>query len=161
MNFLEQQNARICAEQNGLYRSEDEHASCGVGLIAALDGAPRREIVDMAIAALKAVWHRGAVDADGKTGDGAGLRLNVPQDMFKSFVSRTGHEADKRDVCVGQIFLPRTDFTAQDAARAIVESEILRSGFSSLRMEANTGRFFRIRRQSQCNKAGSGAGAVS
>ena len=64
------------------YDPESEHDACGVGLVAALDAKPRREIVDMAIAALKAVWHRGAVDADGKTGDGAGIRLNVPQELF-------------------------------------------------------------------------------
>ena len=129
LTFDEQLRAREEAERAGFYAAGEEHDACGVGLIAALDGKPRREIVDMAIQSLKAVWHRGAVDADGKTGDGAGVRLNVPQDMFKSFVSRNGHEADGRDVCVGQIFLPRTDFAAQDAARAIVESEILRAGF--------------------------------
>ena len=44
-----------------------EHDACGVGLVAALDGKPRRRVVQAGIDALKAVWHRGAVDADGKT----------------------------------------------------------------------------------------------
>ena len=48
-----------------------EHDACGVGLVAALDGKPRRAVVQAGIDALRAVWHRGAVDADGKTGDGA------------------------------------------------------------------------------------------
>ena len=113
----------------GAYDPSSEHDACGVGLVAALDARPRREIVEMAIAALKAVWHRGAVDADGKTGDGAGIRLGVPQDLFRDFVERTGHQAGGQDVCVGMIFLPRTNFAAQDAARTIVESEILRRGF--------------------------------
>ncbi len=111
------------------YDPLSERDACGVGLVAALDARPRREIVDMAIAALKAVWHRGAVDADGKTGDGAGIRLNVPQELFRGFVERTGHTAHKTDICVGMLFLPRTSLGAQDAARAIVESEILRCGF--------------------------------
>ena len=111
------------------YDPASEHDACGVGLVAAIDGAPRREIVEMAIAALKAVWHRGAVDADGKTGDGAGIRLDVPQALFREYVERTGHRAGEEDICVGMVFLPRTDFKAQDAARAIVETEILRSGF--------------------------------
>ena len=128
-NYNNQLIARQVAHSSGLYDPQDEHDACGVGLIAALDGEPRREIVDMALQSLKSVWHRGAVDADGKTGDGAGVRLDVPQDMFKKFVNRTGHVAEGRDVCVGQIFLPRTDFAAQDAARSIVESEILRAGF--------------------------------
>ncbi|MHA7871016.1 MAG: glutamate synthase large subunit [Hyphococcus sp.] len=111
------------------YDPASEHDACGVGLVAALDARPRREIVDMALAALKAVWHRGAVDADGKTGDGAGIRLNVPQTLFRRFVERTGHRVGDEDICVGMVFLPRTDFRAQDAARGIIESEILRRGF--------------------------------
>ena len=104
----------------GAYDPSSERDACGVGLVAALDARPRREIVDMAIAALKAVWHRGAVDADGKTGDGAGIRLNVPQALFRAFVERTGHHAGQEDICVGMIFLPRTNFAAQDAARAML-----------------------------------------
>jgi glutamate synthase (NADPH/NADH) large chain len=58
---------------HGLYDPAEERDACGVGFIAAIDGSPRREVVVGAIEALKAVWHRGAVDADGKTGDGAGI----------------------------------------------------------------------------------------
>jgi glutamate synthase (NADPH/NADH) large chain len=111
------------------YDPRDEHDACGVGLVAALDGEPRREIVEMAISALKNVWHRGAVDADGKTGDGAGIRLDVPQAFFKEQVSRTGHDPGGRAIIVGQIFLPRTDFGAQESVRAVIETEILRFGF--------------------------------
>ena len=57
----------------GMYYPESEGDACGVGLIAATDGKPSRRVVAAGIEALKAVWHRGAVDADGKTGDGAGL----------------------------------------------------------------------------------------
>ncbi len=124
--YLDRRDGLISANA---YDPASERDACGVGLVAALDARPRREVVEMAIAALKAVWHRGAVDADGKTGDGAGIRLNVPQELFRSFVERTGHRAGKEDICVGMVFLPRTNFAAQDAARAIVESEILRRGF--------------------------------
>jgi len=111
------------------YDPAHEHHACGVGLVAALDGKPRREIVEMAIKALKNVWHRGAVDADGKTGDGAGIRVEVPQEFFRDQITRTGHEPSEAPVCVGQIFLPRTDLKAQEAARTIVETEILHFGF--------------------------------
>lgn len=111
------------------YDPMDEHDACGVGLVAALDGKPRREIVEMGIAALKNVWHRGAVDADGKTGDGAGIRVEVPQDFFREHVTRTGHNPTDDPICVGQIFLPRTDFSAQEAARTLVETEVLHFGF--------------------------------
>ena len=111
------------------YNPEDEHDACGVGLIVSLDGSPRRDVVEMGVRALKAVWHRGAVDADGKTGDGAGIRVDVPQEFFKAQVARTGHTPSEAPICVGQMFLPRTDLIAQEAARTIVENEILKFGF--------------------------------
>ena len=62
-------------EENNIYNELDEHSSCGVGLIASLDGSETREIVELGVQALKVLYHRGAVDADGKTGDGAGIQL--------------------------------------------------------------------------------------
>jgi glutamate synthase (NADPH/NADH) large chain len=113
----------------GAYDPASEHDACGVGLVCAIDGKPRREVVDLAIAALKAVWHRGAVDADGKTGDGAGIMVSVPQAFFAEQVAQVGHKLRGDTVAVGMIFLPRTDFAAQELARTIVETEVLRFGF--------------------------------
>ena len=59
-------------EDNYIYNSSMEHDACGVGLVASTEGLKSRKVVEYGIQALKAVWHRGAVDADGKTGDGAG-----------------------------------------------------------------------------------------
>ena len=73
--------ARLEAE--GLYRPEQEHASCGVGLVVAIDGKPRRQVVENGIKALKSIWHRGAVDADGKTGDGAGIHVQIPVGVLR------------------------------------------------------------------------------
>ncbi len=125
--YLENRQKLIDA---GAYDPASERDACGVGLVAALDGAPTREIVDMALSALKAVWHRGAVAADGKTGDGAGLLVNIPQDLFRRYVTRMGREPERRDLCAGMIFLPRTNFSAQDQCRTIVETEIIRAGFN-------------------------------
>ena len=69
-------------EDSHVYNELDEHSSCGVGLIASLDGTPKREIVEMGVQALKVLYHRGAVDADGKTGDGAGIQLSIPKDFL-------------------------------------------------------------------------------
>ena len=111
------------------YDPSSERDACGVGLVCAIDGKPRREVVELAIRSLKAIWHRGAVDADGKTGDGAGIMLGVPQDFFADQVRGAGHTVRPGVIAVGQIFLPRTDLGAQEAARTIVESEVLRFGF--------------------------------
>ncbi|MEM9371489.1 MAG: glutamate synthase central domain-containing protein, partial [Pseudomonadota bacterium] len=115
--------------KEGMYLPEEEHASCGVGLVAAIDGVPRRSVVENGISALQAIWHRGAVDADGKTGDGAGIHVEIPINFFREQIRRTGHEPDDTLMAVGQVFLPRTDFAAQETCRTIVESEVLRLGY--------------------------------
>ena len=116
--------------QNSLFREEDEHASCGVGLVVSVDGSKSRKVVENGIMALKAIWHRGAVDADGKTGDGAGIHVQIPHHFFGDQIRRTGHEAREGELlAVGQVFLPRTDFGAQETCRTIVESEVLRMGY--------------------------------
>jgi len=115
--------------QDGLYDPAQEHDSCGVGLVAAIDGKPRREVVTAGIAALKVLWHRGAVDADGKTGDGAGIHVQIPQNFYKEHIRDQGHEPGEGRLAVGMIFLPRTDFAAQERCRCIVEAEILNMGY--------------------------------
>jgi len=125
-HYLDNRQALIDAHA---YDPASERDACGVGLVCAIDGQPRREVVELAIRALKALWHRGAVDADGKTGDGAGILVGVPQDFFVDQVRRTGHQMRPGPIAVGQIFLPRVDLGGQELARTIVETEVLRFGF--------------------------------
>ena len=115
--------------RDGLYDPAFEHASCGVGFVASIDGTPRRDVVQAGIDALKAVWHRGAVDADGKTGDGAGIQVQIPQGFFKEHIEHTGHSTGKGLLAVGMVFLPKTDLNAAETCRTIVESEILQFGY--------------------------------
>ena len=129
LDWLSNYRKRRVAAERGLYCPEDEHDSCGVGIVVSIDAKPSRKVVEKGIEALKAVWHRGAVDADGKTGDGAGLHLQIPMELFHDQVRRTGHEPDpNKRTAIGMVFLPRTDFGAQETCRTIVESEILRIG---------------------------------
>jgi glutamate synthase (NADPH/NADH) large chain len=111
------------------YDPSSERDACGVGLVAAIDGKPRREVVELAIKSLKNVAHRGAVDPDGLSGDGAGLMVEAPQAFFAEQVRTIGQALKPGPIAIGQIFLPRTDLGAQDRARAIVETEVLRAGF--------------------------------
>ncbi|MFD1952295.1 glutamate synthase large subunit [Sphingomonas arantia] len=122
------ERARIA--EVGMYRPELESDACGVGLVAATDGRASRRVVAAAIEALKAVWHRGAVDADGKTGDGAGIHVDLPVRFFDDAIEYSGHETLPNRLAVGMIFLPRTDLAAQEACRTIVESEIIDFGYS-------------------------------
>ncbi len=119
---------RLRLAREGMYRPELESDACGVGLVAAIDGKASRRVVDAAIEALKAVWHRGAVDADGKTGDGAGIHLDLPIAFFHDGIDRAGHAPRPGLLGVGMVFLPRTDLAAQESCRTIVESEIIAFG---------------------------------
>ncbi len=108
-----------------------EHDNCGVGMVVSIDGTPRRDVVVAGIEALKVLYHRGAVDADGKTGDGAGIHVEVPQDFFREHIIRTGHElAESETLAVGMVFLPKSDLEAQETCRTIVESEVLAAGYN-------------------------------
>ena len=109
--------------KNNAYNESDEHSSCGVGLIASIKGDASRQVVKMGVEALKVLYHRGAVDADGITGDGAGIHLDIPKDFFIEQIRRTGQKPNNYPFAVGMIFLPRTNFIAQERSRSIVESE--------------------------------------
>ena len=130
-NWVKNEEAkRAYMAENGLYDENEEHSSCGVGLVVSMDGSPSRKVVEAGIDALKAIWHRGAVDADGKTGDGAGIHVQIPVSFFYDQIERTGHTPRKDQLmAVGQVFLPRTDFGAQETCRTIVETEVLRMGY--------------------------------
>ena len=121
------ERARIA--ELGMYRPDMESDACGVGLVAATDGKASRRVVAAGIEALKAVWHRGAVDADGKTGDGAGIMVELPVDFFHQHIERAGQTPRANLLAVGQVFLPRTDLAAQETCRTIVESEIIGFGY--------------------------------
>ena len=128
MTKMEAERLRLAAQ--GMYRPEFEGDACGVGLVAATDGQPSRRVVQSAIDALKAVWHRGAVDADGKTGDGAGIHVDLPVRFFDDAIAAGGHRVLPNRLAVGMVFLPRTDLGAQEACRTIVESEIIEAGYT-------------------------------
>ena len=116
--------------KNNVYSENMEHDACGVGLVASTEGKKSREVVEYGIKALKAVWHRGAIDADGKTGDGAGIHIEIPKDFFEEKIEITGHTHDNSELCVGMIFLPRNDYDAQELCRTIVESELTKRNFN-------------------------------
>ncbi len=117
---------KILLEKTFNYKSEMEHDACGVGLIASTNGKKSRKVVEYGIEALKAIWHRGAVDADGKSGDGAGIQIEIAPDFFKEKILNTGHNVDEeKRICVGMVFLPRTDYSEQEKCREIIETALL------------------------------------
>ena len=117
-------------EKNHVYSKKMEHDACGVGLVASIDGKKSRKVIEYGIEALKAVWHRGAVDADGKTGDGAGIHIEISSDFFIEKIEMSGHKYDNSEICVGMIFLPRNNYSDQESCRTLVESELTKNNFS-------------------------------
>ena len=112
------------------YSQDMEHDACGVGLISSTNGKKSRKIVEYGIEALKAIWHRGAVDADGKSGDGAGIQIEIAPDFFKEKILATGHTLDEdKRICVGMVFLPRTDYSEQEKCREIIEASLLEENY--------------------------------
>jgi glutamate synthase (NADPH/NADH) large chain/glutamate synthase (ferredoxin) len=90
-----------------LHRMDREGDACGVGFVANVEGKRSREILDMAIAGVCNVQHRGAVDADRVTGDGAGVLTQIPLKLFTRVVEEMGHKLDHPlDLGVGFFFLP-------------------------------------------------------
>ena len=126
---LYEKNKKILSK-NYSYNENMEHDACGVGMIATTNGKKSRKIVDYGIEALKAIWHRGAVDADGKSGDGAGIQIEIAPEFFKDKITSTGQTLDeKKRICVGMVFLPRTNYTDQEKCREIIESTLIEENY--------------------------------
>ncbi len=125
---LYKKNLKKLIEGN-VYNSSYEHDACGVGFVASTEGKKSRKVVEFGIQALKAVWHRGAVDADGKTGDGAGIHIEIPQDFFVERIRNAGRQHKEGTICVGMIFLPRNDYSSQEKCKTIVENELLSKNY--------------------------------
>ncbi len=70
----------------GLYDPRFEHDACGVGMVARLDNVPTHDVVARSITALENLEHRGATGADENTGDGAGILMQIPDELFRSVV---------------------------------------------------------------------------
>jgi len=113
----------------GAYYPSLEHDACGVGFVASTEGKKSRKIVEFGIQALKAVWHRGAVDADGKTGDGAGIQIEIPADFYKERITFAGRKHHEGTICIGMIFLPRNDYSSQENCKTLIETELLSKNY--------------------------------
>ncbi|MGE9184387.1 glutamate synthase large subunit, partial [Escherichia coli] len=111
-----------------LYDKSLERDNCGFGLIAHIEGEPSHKVVRTAIHALARMQHRGAILADGKTGDGCGLLLQKPDRFFRIVAQERGWRLAK-NYAVGMIFLNK-DSELAAAARRTVEEELQRETLS-------------------------------
>jgi glutamate synthase domain-containing protein 2/glutamate synthase domain-containing protein 1/glutamate synthase domain-containing protein 3 len=100
-----------------------DHDACGVGFVARLGGSGSREVVDRALEALKRLGHRGGVDSDGRSGDGAGLLTAIPKKFFRNCAREAGIELPSV-FALGMVFLPHEQATG---TRELIE-ELARTG---------------------------------
>jgi glutamate synthase (ferredoxin) len=89
----------------GLYHPENEHDNCGAGFICSLKGERTNDIIHKALDILVKLEHRGAVSADGKTGDGAGILIDIPHDFLSYVLAFELPESKK--YALGMVFLPQ------------------------------------------------------
>src|SRR3989304_483797 len=105
-----------------LYRPELEHDSSGGGFVADISGRPSFRILDMARRCVTNLPHRGAVDADAKTGDGAGVLFQIPVSFFRAELERLGQRLGRGDDLAGGMgFLPGRDERAAAHCREALE----------------------------------------
>ncbi len=103
--------------KHGLYDPANEHDACGVGFVAHIKGEKRHDIVQQGLTILERLHHRGAVGADPRAGDGAGMLLQLPDAFFRAVVDFDLPAVG--EYAVGMLFLPR-----DDSARAVSEQTV-------------------------------------
>jgi glutamate synthase (ferredoxin) len=118
----------LLPRRSGLYDPRFEHDACGVGFVARLSGEPGHDIVAKAVEAVANLSHRGAVAADGKSGDGSGVLTQIPHRLVQREAERLGFgRIDGNDkVGVGMFFLPPNDSSSTGIIERAVAQEGLR-----------------------------------
>ncbi|MEO0453241.1 MAG: glutamate synthase large subunit [Verrucomicrobiota bacterium] len=120
-------------QAQGLYHPDHEHDACGVGFVASIHGEKSNAIVKKALSCVGNLQHRGAVDADAKSGDGAGVLTQIPVELYRRKIEEMGHKLfDDQDLAVGMFFLPQDDAYAQAHCRKITEDVIKSRGLMPL-----------------------------
>ena len=111
-----------------LYDARFEHDACGTGLLAHISGERDHHLIEQALTALANLGHRGAMDADAETSDGAGILTQLPYRLLADWLSAVGQPAVAETMlALGMVFLPRERDRAEQA-RAQIESALRRQG---------------------------------
>ncbi len=116
-------------KKQGLYLPEFEHDNCGAGFICSLKGKKANDIIHKALEILDKLEHRGAVSSDGKTGDGAGILIDIPHDFFSQVC--TFDLPEPGSYAVGNVFLPQKE-NQRTFCISIFEENIKKQGLQLL-----------------------------
>ena len=114
-------------ESIGLYDSSYEHDNCGIGAVVNIKGIKTHETVNNALKIVENLEHRAGKDAEGKTGDGVGILLQISHKFFSKTVSAMGYDlGNEREYGVGMFFFPQKELPRKQAMKmfeVIVEKE--------------------------------------
>ncbi|MEC8812097.1 MULTISPECIES: glutamate synthase large subunit [unclassified Ketobacter] len=121
----------MSVQSGGLYHPDQFRDNCGFGLIAHMKGEASHNLLQTAIEALTCMTHRGGIAADGKTGDGCGLLLKMPEAFFRSVAKKTFGQELSAAFAVGMVFLSR-DADNAARARSALEQEITKQGLDTV-----------------------------
>lgn len=119
-------------QQQGLYSPEFEHDNCGIGAVVNIKGIKSRKVVENALEIVEKLEHRAGKDAEGKTGDGVGILVQIPHDFFKKETEKLGFDiGEKDDFGVGMFFFPQNELK-RNQAKKMFEIIIKRNGMDFL-----------------------------
>ena len=105
-------------EQQGLYSPRFEHDNCGIGAVVNIKGIPSRYVVDNALTIVEKLEHRAGKDAEGRTGDGVGILLQMPYSFFKDETQKLGYDiGENGGFGVGMFFFPQNEMKHRQAMK--------------------------------------------
>ena len=119
-------------KRRGLYDPRFEHDNCGIGAIVNIKGNKTHDTVSGALGIVEKLEHRAGKDAEGKTGDGVGILLQISHNFFKKAVKSSGFEiGEERDYGIGMFFFPQ-DELKRNQAKKMFEVIIKKEGLELL-----------------------------
>ena len=114
-----------------LHQLSQEHDNCGMGAIAQLNGKRSHQVLDYALNSVCNMTHRGAVDADMKTGDGSGVLTQIPHPLFRKAAATLGHSLENdADLAVAVFFFPRENVSKSTEIKLLAEEIVSRRGIA-------------------------------
>ena len=116
--------------EGSLHQWSNEKDNCGMGAIALLNNEKSYQVLDLALQSVCNMTHRGAVDADGKTGDGSGILCQIPRPLFAKALTEMGSKVDVARLAVGVFFFPSQDTAGQKQIQKSAESIVAKRGMT-------------------------------
>ncbi len=124
---IRKNSVSVCREP-GLYRPQFEHDNCGIGAVVNIRGVKTRQTVEDALSIVENLEHRAGKDAEGKTGDGVGIMLQISHNFFSKICRDLGiFLREERDYGVGMFFFPQ-DVLKRNQAKKMFENIVKREG---------------------------------